>query len=184
MYNNNPAYKLELTHGKYRIYTPVNIMEGYSKQREVEANHQLIFSNSGATSDVLRTVMTEILTRCNDEKNKSIRTEIGALAQSILYRLEYPVDQNCALRMGAILSFMEDGDISEPEDKAELFWVNKKVELALEHRELYDFFLSWGIVNTPKYSEVSDILNDSSYFVKRMEAILSLTKNLINPSKK
>lgn len=195
MYKNNPNYKLELEHNGVRVYTPVNIMEGYSTQRYVEAMNQQIFSNSGATSDVLKTVMTEILERCNDDKNKEIRTQIGALAQSILYRLDHPVDMHCAIRMGAILSFIEEDRVvpnetdkpdlityCEPEDKIETLWLDKKVNLAMTDTKFYDFFLSWGIANTPKYNEHLDTLNDSEYFAKRMITIQSLIPT--NPYKK
>lgn len=207
MYSNNPAFKLEVEHNGVRIFTPIQGTEVYSTQRYIEAMNQNIFSQSGATRDVLETVMNEILQRCNDDKNKSIRTEIGALVQSIIYRLAHPVDQHCAVRMGAILSFMEEDVqvskaiadpadesktiivsneppiiISEPQEKAEYLWIDKKMQLAFSDSKMYDFFLTWGIVNTPAYNERLDILKDSEYFVKRMEAITSL--NPTNPYKK
>lgn len=178
MYSDNPAYQLQLTTGNYRVYTPVNIMEGYSTQRYVEAINQQIYANSGTNKEVLEDVMNEIIKRCNDDRNKSIRTEIGALAQSILYRIEYPVDQHCAVRMGAILSFVEHDiegkTIAEPADKIETVWLKKKEELAFSNDEAYTFFLTWGIVNTPTYKEVFDFTNALEYFRIRTEALRSL----------
>lgn len=201
MYTNNPAYKLELQTDTVRIFTPVQTTDGYHTTRYIEAINQQIYNNAGATREVLDEVMAAIIGICNDEKEREWRTKIGALAESIKYRLKYPVDQHCAVRMGCILSFMEEDvqpvnvnaphgasishqTLSEPHDKVEYLWLEKKMKLAFEDSKFYDFFLTWGIVNTPKYNEASDILNDSEYFVKRMQVIQSLTKNLINPLKK
>jgi len=42
-----------------------------------------------------------MLELCNDEKNmKTLRTDVATLANNIKYRLSYPVDEDCALRMG------------------------------------------------------------------------------------
>lgn len=203
MYNGNPQYELRLEHNGIRLFTPTNIMDGYSAQRFVEAMNQQIYANAGANKEVLQEVMNEVKRRCNDEKNKSIRTEIGALVESVLYRLQYPVDQHCAVRMGAILCFMEEdiqdkltqstereGSVtvatspkyvlSEPEDKIDSVWLQRKETLAFSDQKFYDFFLTWGIVNTPLYREHFDILKDSDYFNKRMETIRSLTP--IKPS--
>lgn len=167
----NPSYQLAKEFGQYRFYTPVNIAEGYHLSRYVEALNQQIYANAGATRDVLQQTVAAILERCNDMKNpKTFRTDVAAIAQSIQYRLQYPVDQQCALRMGAILCFFED----ENPDMYNAQLMEKKVTLALEHPELYTFFLTWGISNLPLYRERLDTLTDPDYFLKREEMIRSL----------
>lgn len=176
MYAGNPKYELKAQLGNYKVYLPTNTMEGYSTQRFVEAINQQIYSNAGANRDVLEQVMNIIVEKCNKEKvDNTLRTDISALANSILYRLKYPVDQHCAIRMGAILCFVEEetetGVVSEPEEKIETVWLNKKVSLAFTSDEAYRFFLTLGIANTEKYKEHFDTLNDLEYFSKRMEAL-------------
>lgn len=180
MFQNNAAYELVHQAGKYRVYTPVNFQDGYHMSRYVEAINQQIYSNAGATRDVLESIMDEILARCNKELHPdNFRTDIAALANNIKYRLKYPVDQHCAIRMGAILSFMEyeaqDGaTISEQPDKMEFHWLQKKVQLAMDMPELYSFFLTWGISNTPRYREALDTSNEADFFLKRDETLRSL----------
>lgn len=179
-------YELKLEYDGYRFYIPVKATD-YHTHRYVEALNQQIYSNAGATPEVLIEVMNIIISKCNDEKDiKTLRTDIAALANSIVYRTKYPVDQTCALRMGAILTFMEydhEGKlISEDPDKPDWFWINKKVQLALNNPELYTFFLTWGVANTPKYRELLDTLNDRDYFSKRMEAIMTLLPQSIKLS--
>ncbi len=178
-YANNPAYTLAAEQGIYKIYVPVNPADGYHTSRYVEALNQQIYSQAGANKELLESVMDDMIARCNKATNTdTLRTDIAALANSIKYRLKYPVDQHCAIRMGAILSFLEyekDGEVfSEPADKCELFWINKKTELALDQPELYTFFLTWGLTNSANYNEALATLTDSEYFIKRTEAIRSL----------
>lgn len=179
MYANNPSYQLATTEGIYNIYIPVNPADGYHTSRYVEALNQRTYSEAGATKDVLAGVMDDMIGRCNKTiDTETLRTDIAALANSIKYRLKYPVDQHCAIRMGAILSMLEyekDGAlISEPADKCEIFWIQKKVDLAMDYPALYTFFLTWGLTNSANYNEALDTLNDSEYFSKRTEAIKSL----------
>ena len=175
MFKDNPAYKLEVETDGVRIYTPVNIADGYHTARLVEATNQQIYSGAGATRDTLAEAMDMILLRCNKEfKTDTLRTDVANIATTIKYRLQYPVDQHCSIRMGAILSFMETELSSEPTDKVMDFWIEKKVKLAFENPEMYSFFLSWGIINTPLYNNHLDTLNDLDYFNKRMGTIKSL----------
>lgn len=170
-------YKLEGAFDKYRIYTPTNIAEGYHLSRKVQADHQVIYSNSGATSEQLNMAMDAILQYCNDS-GKLDRTNIAVIANDIKYRLAYPVDEQCAIRMGAILSFVEWDGVSEDPNKYDAFFTNIKVDLAMSNPDAYTFFLSWGIANTPKYREHLDILTSMDYFSKRKEALRWGTKPL------
>jgi hypothetical protein len=178
MFENNPKYK-EIFHSavhNLKFYMPEDIANGYHISRYVAAGAQNIYSAAGATKDLLGNMMDKMLELCNDEKNvKTLRTDIATLANNIKYRLRYPVDEDCALRMGAIYTFVE----GENADVTEDFWTKKKLALAKgdaaqnipPDAELYAFFLSIGLPYTPAWSEQSAILTDTDYFSKRTEVL-------------
>lgn len=182
MLSQNPKYQLSKEKDGVRIYILKNIAETHAT-RYVEIINQQIYSDSGADKDVLDKTMDAIINICNEEKNsKTIKTDIAALANSIKYRLRYPVDQHCAMRMGCLCSYYEediidpDGNkttISETTDSFDGYWLQKKQFLALNDPEWYAFFLTWGIANTPTYKEHLDTLTDMDYFLKRAEMIKS-----------
>lgn len=166
-----------------RFYVPVNPATGYHTSRYVEVLNQQIYANAGSTKETLQAVMEDIILRCNKQLEKeTFRTDIASLANSILYRLKYPVDQHCAIRMGAILCFMEHDIIvdeklttySEDPDKCEIQWLQRKERLALTDPEAYAFFLQMGVANTPQYKEAYDTLNGSDYFLTRDRTIAEL----------
>ncbi|MCB0697703.1 MAG: hypothetical protein KDC07_10080, partial [Chitinophagaceae bacterium] len=122
----------------------------------------------------LSAIMDKMLELCNDEKNiKHLRTDIATLANNIKYRLRYPVDEDCALRMGAIYAFVEGEDPNTTED----FWTARKVAWAKGDAsqsiepdpDLYAFFLSIGVPFTPAWKVQSHILTDMNYFKTRQE---------------
>lgn len=178
MFKDNPAYK-EVFHSKVhdvRFYMPEDMANGYHLSRYVAAGAQNIYSASGATKELLDAMMTKMLELCNDEKNvKTLRTDIATLANNIKYRLRYPVDEDCALRMGAIYSFAE----GENPDTTEDYWTRRKVAMAkgdaaqdiAPDPELYAFFLSSGIPSTPAWSALLDTLSSTDYFSKREEML-------------
>lgn len=178
MFENNPQYK-EVFHSavhNLKFYMPEDIANGYHMSRYVAAGAQNIYAASGATKDLLEGMMDKMLELCNDEKNiKTLRTDIATLANNIKYRLHYPVDEDCALRMGAIYTFIE----GENPDATEDFWTKRKVLLAkgdaAQHiapdPELYAFFLSIGLPHTPAWSELSAISTGSDYFSQRAEML-------------
>jgi|GEM_PF-1375206 len=204
MYANNPAYKLEATFGEYKVYSPVTITEDIHVVRYVAAINQEIYNRAGATKDVIETVCNEIITRANDDKFKTARTEIAQLANSLLYRLKNPVDEHCALRMGHVLSFMEiphvveyckedpkggdpiitkveDGAVSEPANEVSQFWMDKKMQLSMSNPEAYAFFLTMGVRHSETYSKAFDTLTDTNYFQNRednLRAILAFNNKL------
>ena len=181
MYENNPKYK-EVFQSKVhqlKFYMPEDIANGYHMSRYVAAGAQNIYSAAGATKDLLEQMMNKMLELCNDEKSiKHLRTDIATLANNIKYRLRYPVDEDCALRMGAIYSFVEGEDPDQTED----YWTKRKLALAkgdATHHippdpELYAFFLSMGLPLTPAWSEPSAILTDSEYLSNRKEMLNAL----------
>ena len=178
--SNNPAFKLEGTFGKYRIYIPTDITQ-YHMSRYVQFQHQLIFAHAGATPEVFARIADEILNRCNlTVKLENRITDIGVLANEIKYRLKYPVDEHCAIRVGAILSFVEytneEGVYhSENPDKYDIFYTKIKEDLAKSDPAAYSFFLSWGVSNIPKYREHFATSISLDYFNKRKETLDSLT---------
>lgn len=181
----NPAYK-EVFHStihNIKLYMPQDAANGYHMSRYVAAGAQNIYAAGGATKDLLNAMMDKMLELCNDEKNiKSLRTDVATLANNIKYRLRYPVDEDCALRMGAIYTFAE----GENPDTTEDYWTVKKVAWAKGNTvqnippdpELYSFFLSIGIVSTPAWKELSDTLTDSNYF-----KIRTANLNALQPSR-
>lgn len=180
----NPACK-EVFHSKVhniKLYMPQDAANGYHMSRYVAAGAQNIYAAGGATKDLLNAMMDKMLELCNDEKNlKSLRTDVATLANNIKYRLRYPVDEDCALRMGAIYTFAE----GENPEAAEDYWTTRKVAWAKGDAaqnippdpELYSFFLSIGIVSTPAWKELSDTLTDSNYFKTRTDNLNGLQPN-------
>jgi len=180
-YENNPAYK-EVFYSQVhnvKLYMPEDAANGYHMSRYVAAGAQNIYASGGATKDLLSAMMDKMLELCNDEKNvKNLRTDIATLANNIKYRLRYPVDEDCALRMGAIYTFAEGEDPDTVDD----FWTARKVAWAKGDAsqnispdpELYAFFLSIGIIFTPAWKEQSAILTDLNYFKERTEQLNSL----------
>jgi hypothetical protein len=181
MFHENPKYR-EVFYSQVhdvRFYMPEDIANGYHMSRYVAAGAQNIYSSSGATKDLLGAMMDKMLELCNDEKNiKTLRTDVATLANNIKYRLSYPVDEDCALRMGAIYTFIEGEDADVTDD----FWTRKKLRLAKgdvsqnikPDPELYAFFLSTGLPFTPAWKEQSVTSTDLNYFSKREEALNSL----------
>lgn len=173
-YKDNPKYT-EVFHSKIhdiKLYMPQDVANGYHMSRYVAAGAQNIYAAGGATRELLSNMMDKMLELCNDEKSvKTLRTDIATLANNIKYRLKYPVDEDCALRMGAIYTFAEGEDAEQTED----YWTNRKVTWAkgdasqniAPDPELYSFFLSIGTASTPAWKELSGTLTDSSYFKTR-----------------
>jgi hypothetical protein len=120
----------------------------------------------------LNEIADAILQRCNLQSKLETRiTDIGVLANEIKYRTKYPVDEHCAIRIGAVLSFID----GEDPDKYDVFWTRKKEELAMNNPEAYSFFLSWGISNTEPYRKQFDTSISLDYFRNRQEALRSLS---------
>lgn len=174
-YKDNEAYK-EVFRSKVHdvgFYVPVN--GEYNLSRYVAGGAQNIFSGAGITKDLIISFLNKMLDICNDDKNlKRARTDIAVLCNNLLYRTRYPVDEDCALRMGAIYLLMD----GENPDTVDPFWVNKKVSLCKGEKpdsELYAFFLNTGIVNTPAWKELHNDIETGTYLKQREEQITALT---------
>lgn len=181
MLKDNPSFK-EVFHSKVhdlKFYMPEDPANGYHMSRYVAAGAQNIYAAAGTTKELLEAMMDKMLELCNDEKSlKTLRTDVATLANNIKYRLRYPVDEDCAIRMGAIYTFIE----GENPDLTEDHWTRRKMTLAkgdalqniAPDPELYAFFLSIGLPYTPAWSGLSDTLNNSNYFSQRTEALNAL----------
>lgn len=184
MFANNTDYQLAYTstpdkHTTHKFYVPTNIATGYHHSRYVEAMHNDIYARSGATKEVIRTLAEEMITICNDELNKAkLRTDIALLANNLLYRTQNPIDQQCAIRQGALLCFLETTiaptpptptpqTISEDPNIVKYEWQQRKEAMALADPDLYTFFLTLGYSNLETYDEALSTLLEEDYFNRR-----------------
>ncbi len=180
-YANNPAYR-EVFYSNIhniKLYMPADAANGYHMSRYVAAGAQNIYASGGATKELLSAMMDKMLELCNDEKSiKNLRTDIATLANNIKYRLKYPIDEDCALRMGAIYTFVE----GENPDMTDDYQTTRKVSWAKGDAaqnippdpDMYAFFLSIGIAFTPAWKDQSAILTDSNYFKARKDNLNGL----------
>lgn len=182
MFANNTDYQLAYTstpdkHTTHKFYVPTNIATGYHHSRYVEAMHNDTYARSGATKEVIRTLAEEMITICNDELNKAkMRTDIALLANNLLYRTQNPIDQQCAIRQGALLCFLETTTtidpitpqvISEDPNIVKYEWQQRKEAMALADPDLYTFFLTLGYSNLETYDEALSTLLEEDYFNRR-----------------
>jgi hypothetical protein len=175
MYSNNPEYKLEGEFNGVKVYTLVKETD-YHTYRYIEALNWQTYANCGTTKEKLTAIMDKILELCNEDKpSKTYRTDIGALANVVKYSMKYPVEEHCAIRVGAILSFCEyeiNGTaFTEPHNEVSPMYIDKKVQLALNDPDAYSFFLGWGIANIPEYRTHFDISTATDYLTQRRQAI-------------
>jgi F0F1-type ATP synthase gamma subunit len=171
-FENNPNFKLEfesksLEHqGKpLKFYTPANITNGYHLSRYIAATAQNIYSSCGITPEILKAILDKI----TDSINKNKLDEVAVYTNNLKYRLSYPVDENAALRMALIFSFVD----GEDPNKCEAHWTQYKLNKVIEDPEAYTFFLSKGVINTPVYSEYLQEISPSS-LEQRKQALTSL----------
>lgn len=171
IFKGNDKYKEVCKSGDVSFYVPVNAND-YHLSRFMAANAQNVYSASGATKEYLTILTDKLIQMANDEKSiKTLRTDIGTLANNLKYRLRYPVDEDCAIRMGAIYCFME----GENPDTCEANWTEQKLKLAKSDPDLYAFFLITGIEYTPSWRELESVSIDTDYLNKRREALNGLT---------
>lgn len=168
-FDNNSEYILKGTFDGMNVYICAD-PNSYHMTRYVEAQNQQIFASCGVTKDKLKAVTDEIIRICNDESAKAVRTDVGALANMLQYAMKYPLEEQCAIRMGCVLSFI-DGE--EP-NKVNQAKEQEKLSLALRNTDAYDFFLHWGLSNIPEYKTILDTLTNSDYFNQRKDTIRSL----------
>lgn len=184
IFKNNPEYKeahvakvVEHSEGrdfvrKVPVFIPTGVTQ-YHLSRLVAANAQNIYSTSGITKDLLVAMLKQVVTLCNDRKKPldTVLTDIATLGNNLLYRTKYPLDELCAIRMGAIYSFIEGEDPNSVNPS----YTQRKIDLAMEDADLYDFFLNMGAIHTPAYKTLLNHLQDSEYFKNRKITLQGLT---------
>ena len=175
-FKNDPKYKLGYESNGYAYYYLAKV-EDYHLLRKLEAERHIIYANAGATKEVIQVIANEIIKRANLDNYKTARTDIGVLANNLLYRTQNPVDEHCGVRMGAILTFVEyevDGKtISEDPDSASQEYLKER--RAMEDPALYSFFLSMGIELIPQYRQLLDTSMPTDYFNERRKTLAGLT---------
>lgn len=177
----NPLFK-EVFHSKVhnvKFYAPAN--GEYHMSRYVAAGAQNVFSQAGMTKDLITRFLNKMLDICNEEKNvKRVRTDIAILCNNLIYRTDHPVDEDCAIRMGAIYVFIE----GENPDTVDPQTITKKINLVKGDPydpDLYAFFLTLGATNTPSWNESEPVTIDWEYLTNRADMLRSLMP--IPPSK-
>lgn len=159
----NPLYKQVFSNSAITLYCPSET-HSYHISRHIAAHAQNIYSGAGITKDLLGKYIDEILQRCNLQSKFEQRiTDIGVLCNNLKYRMKYPVDDECAIRMGAIYTFMQ----GENPDTVINSFTDAKIAAAREHPDLYDFFLTEGKRLTPSWKAYEQDLNDTEYSTRR-----------------
>ncbi len=171
MLSDNPLFKVAFQNNSVTLYMPVDVTS-YHKSREVAMQAQERYSKAGVSKEVLEQMCARAIEMCNKTTSMdTLRTDMGVLWNNILARMNDPVDELCAIRMGAIACFLDDED----PDKVEISWTDRKVRLAFEYPDLYTFFLDTGISFTPTYSNLLRGLNVEDYLSNRKEMLKGLT---------
>lgn len=153
------------------LYMPVDIT-AYHKSREVAMQAQERYANSGISKEILTVMCSKAIEMCNKQTSlDTLRTDMAILWNNILARTANPVDELCAIRMGAIACFLE----GEDPDSVEMAWTEQKMRLAMEHPNIYAFFLNMGIAFTPEYSNLLRGLKVEDYLSSRAEMLQGLT---------
>lgn len=167
LYKDNPAYQKIYENGSTVLYAPIQTAN-YHMSRYVAAGEQNIYSASGATKDYLDKISQQMLDIVNSGDKSKVISDIAVLCNNLRYRLKYPVDADCAIRMGAIYSILPD----EPADKCELAHLNRKLGMAKNDPDLYAFFLNMGVASTPSWKELLTGLEPMDEYLKNRAAVL------------
>lgn len=167
LYENNPGFQEIYRKDETVLYAPVQTAS-YHMSRYVAAGEQNIYSASGATKEYLDKLTGQMLDIVNTGSKDRIISDIAVLCNNLRYRMKYPVDADCAIRMAAIYAILPD----EPADKCELVYINRKLELAQKDPDLYSFFLSMGVASTPSWKESLMDLEPMNEYLKNRAAVL------------
>lgn len=165
MFADNPEFIAAFTHKETGIifYCPSETTT-YHKSRELAMQAQEQYSRCGISKDVLKSFIENILDLCNKENNVArLRTDVGTYMNNLQARMKSPVDELCAIRMGAIACFIEGENPNEVKDS----YTQQKLKLADRHPDIYAFFLNTGIAFTPEYNQVWRGLLAEDYFQTR-----------------
>lgn len=184
----NPEYTQVFyseVHGK-AFYAPTQKTE-YHTCRLIAANAIDIYAQSGITKTLQQAVLSKMLDIVNTEKNDNrLRSDISTLINNLLYRTEYPCDEDSAIRLGAVLTFIE----GEDPNSYSLPFTQQKEELARGNvlkgitpdPHLYTFFLTLGIDAMPSFKSLSEDLKSTEFLEVRMKTLETMQLTSQNPS--
>lgn len=173
MFKDNPDFIVAFTHAPtgYIFYQPAEII-GYHKSRELAMQAQDQYSRCGINKETLAAFAGKLLEIANKQNNTdTLKTDIGIIANNLKARMASPVDELCAIRMGAIACFMDGENHEEVKDA----WTRKKLALAEQYPDIYAFFLNTGIAFTPEYNQLWRGLQAEDYFQMRRSMLDGLT---------
>lgn len=142
----------------------------YHLSRNVAANAQNIYSEAGLTKSLLK----EICTNMTDAVNRNKLDEVAVWVNNIKARLNYPVDEDSAIRMAMIYHFID----GENPQSCESNWTEEKLKLVKLDPEAYSFFLPIGLQYTPSYQTFLAEISPN-YLEQRRQTILQLTPQLL-----
>jgi len=163
MLKDNLEYIEAFRHNDIVFYMPLELT-GYHKSRELAMQAQDQYSRCGISKEVLASFTAKMLELANKQNNTdTLKTDIGIIANNLNARMQSPMDELCAIRMGAIACFLEEEDPNKVSDA----WTNKKLKLADQYPEIYAFFLDTGIGFTPEYANQWRTSQAEDYFQKR-----------------
>lgn len=164
----NTDYELVGEFDGNKIYALVDPNK-YHLSRFVEAQNQNIMASCGMTKDKLLQVANEMIKLCNEQDYKQLRTDIGALANYMKYCTQYPIENECALKVGCIFTFID----GEDPNVINRHFEQTKLNLARNNADAYAFFLSMGMRNIPEYSQILNT-SEAMDYSKRQEMLMSL----------
>lgn len=169
-YADNIEYKevFHSTKHNVRFYMPANESMGYHVSRYQEAGQQHVYASCGITREYMDAITHQMLEVINDKKKYQL-SDVAVLVNNLRYRLQYPVDEDCALRMSAVYIFVEGEDPAIPQRE----WINKKLEWAKSDPDLYAFFLNMGLMFTPSWKEYLPGINEINDYLTNRQQILS-----------
>lgn len=170
MFSDNPEFKEVFRLHDIVLYMPTQITD-YHKSRELAMQAQDRYSRCGIDPNTLKAFATMMLNATNSQLTSStFRSDMAVIGNNILARLREPVDELCAIRMGAIACFMD----GEDPNRVHNAWTDKKIRLAEQNPQLYAFFLDTGIAFIPEYAQLLRTSGAEEYFQKRREMLSAL----------
>jgi hypothetical protein len=165
-------YQLHYASEKHGNFYAAIDPNNYHLSRYVAAGVQNIYSASGSTKDYLDAMTAQMLDIINTGATGRIISDMAVLVNNIRYRLNHPIDQDAAIRMGCIYLIHED----ENPDEVNPVWVTRKLGMVKEDAGLYDCFFTVGVTHTPSWKEaLSDLGEMQTYLNRRNEALASLS---------
>ncbi len=166
-----PDYRIAFTNEIVRFWIPSETTS-YHKGREMAMQACDTYSRCGISREVLSSFAETMIEFANKQLNvDTLRTDLGVIANNIKYRLNNIVDEQCALRMGAIACFIDGEDPNQVSEA----WTQKKLAYAANNPDVHAFFLDMGIAFTPEYVNLLRGLTAEDYLKERAIMLDMLT---------